>query len=134
MKKTIFVICVLFMAVQLFSYGSKEIPDWGTVESMNKSVEKQLGHELEKYEQTIIDTTYLYYYNKCEGEWTREIWDIAVDKAVVMCRNNIAIAAAKTGVFGEKLLQTLIVTAEDIVSGISNWIESGSEKYNERHN
>ena len=133
MKKIIFIFFLSLMAAQIFASGSKEIPDWGTPESMYKSVAKQLGHELEKHEQVIIDTTYLYYFNKCSGDWSREIWDIAENKAIELCKNNVAIVAAKAGVFGEKLLQTLVVTAEDIVSGINNWIESSSEKYNERH-
>ena len=50
-----------------------------------------------------------------------------------MCNNPVAVAAAKTGVFGEKLLQTLVVTTEDAISGFNNWIENGSEKYKEKY-
>ena len=124
----------LFMTGMVFASCAKEVPEWGTVESMYKSVEKQLGHNIEKYEQNIIDATYLYYYNKCEGNWTRDMWDVAVEKAVELCKNNVAIIASKAGVFGEKLIQTLVVTAEDVVTGLNNWLESGSEKYKERHN
>ncbi len=134
MRKVFLMGLFMFIAIQLFAYGTKEeIPEWGTVESMYENVEKQLGHEIEKYEKTIIDTTYLYFYNKCEGKWNHEFWDIAVSKATEICRNPIAIAAAKTGIFGEKLLKTLVVTAEDIVSGFNNWIESGAEEYQNRH-
>ena len=134
MKKSILFLFCLLMCDIIFASGAKDIPDWGTPESMYKSVEKELGHDMEKYEQNIIDTTYLYYYNKCNGEWTHENWDFAVAKAVEMCKNNVAIAASKTGVFGEKLLQTLVVTTEDAVSGFNKWINAGSKKYEERHN
>ena len=133
MKKIVLFLCCLLMTGLLFASGAKEIPEWGTPESMYRSVEKELGHDMEKYEQTIIDTTYLYYYNQCKGTWTHEIWDVAVEKAVEMCRNNAAIIAAKTGVFGEKLLKTLVVTTEDAISAFNNWIESGSERYKEKH-
>ena len=134
MKKVTLIISALFLVAEIFAFGTKEIPNWATTESMYENVKKQLDHDLEKYEQIIIDTTYLYYYNKCNGNWTDEIWNVAVAKAVSMCRNNIAVAAAKSGVFGEKLLRTLAVTAEDAVSGFNNWIESGSQKFEERHN
>ena len=134
MKKIILILLCLLSVGLLFASGSKDMPEWGTVECMYKSVEKELGHNMEKHEQAIIDTTYLYYYNKCSGNWNRETWDIAVDKAIEMCRNKAAVAAAKTGVFGEKLLQTLAVTTEDAASGFNKWIESGSEKFKERHN
>lgn len=134
MKKIILILFCLLSAGVIFASGAKDIPDWGTPESMYKSVEKELGYNIEKHEQVIIDTTYLYYYNKCNGAWTREIWDEAVNKSVEMCRNNAAVAAAKSGVFGEKLLQTLAVTAEDALSGFNKWIQSGSEKFKERHN
>ena len=134
MKKLILILCCLLMSALLFASSTTKIPKWATVESMYKKVEKQLDHKIEKYEQTIIDTTYLYYFNKCEGKWTREIWKEAVSKAVEMCKNNVAIAAAKTGIFGEKLLKTLAVTTEDAVSGFNNWIDSGSKKFDERHN
>ena len=117
----------------MFASGAKDVPEWGTVESFNINVENQLGHEIEKYEQVIVDATYLYYYSKCEENWTSEKWDIAITKAVNMCNNPVAVAAAKTGVFGEKLLQTLVVTTEDAISGFNNWIDSGSEKYKEKY-
>ena len=135
MRKLFFMTLFMFIGIQLlFASGAKEeIPEWGTVESMYENVGNQLGHEIEKHEKTIIDTTYLYYYNKCKGKWSRELWDVAVSKAVEICKNPIAIAAAKAGVFGEKLLQTLVVTAEDMVSGFNNWIESGAAEYQNRH-
>ena len=134
MKKYFFFFCCLLTSAFLFASGNKNILKWGTPESMYKSVEEQLNHKIEKYEQSIIDTTYLYYYNQCNGNWSREKWDVAVEKAVELCKNNVAIAAAKTGVFGEKLLKTLVVTTEDAIHGFNNWIESGSKKYQKRHN
>ena len=134
MKRASFIIFCLLLFTPLFASDTKEIPNWATPEKMYKNIEKELKHEIRKYERTIIDTTYLYYYNKCERNWNRKIWKEAVAKAVEMCRNDVAVAAAKTGVFGEKLLKTLAVTAEDAVSGFNNWIESGSQKFEERHN
>ncbi len=134
MKKASFILFCLLLFTPLFASTIKEIPNWATPEKMYKNVEKELKHEIRKYEKTIIDTTYLSYYNKCERNWNRKIWKEAVTKAVEMCKNNVAIAAAKTGVFGEKLLQTLAVTAEVAVSGFNKWIESGSQKFEERHN
>ena len=134
MKKASFIFFCLLLFTPLFASTIKEIPNWAPPEKMYKNVEKELKHEIRKYEKTIIDTTYLFYYNKCERNWNRKIWKEAVTKAVEMCKNNVAIAAAKTGVFGEKLLQTLAVTAEDGVSGFNKWIESGSQKFEERHN
>lgn len=129
MKKRIAIFSILLMAAQLFAFNSKK----ATVDKMYKEVQKELGHKIEKYEQNIIDTTYLYYYKKCEGNWTQKIWDIAVDKSVEMCNNKAAVAASKTGNFGEKFLQSLIVTTENLFEGFNNWIESGSEEYNKRH-
>lgn len=134
MKRASFIIFCLLLFTPLFASDTKEIPNWATPEKMYKNIEKELKHEIRKYERTIIDTTYLYYYNKCERSWNRKIWKEAVSKAVEMCRNDVAVAAAKTGVFGEKLLKTLAVTAEDAVSGFNNWIDSGSKKFEERHN
>lgn len=134
MKKIILFLFTMLISALLFASGSKDIPEWGTPESMYRSVEKELGHDMQKYEQNIIDTTYLYYYNQCNGKWTREKWDVAVAKAVELCKNNVAIAASKTGIFGEKLLKTLVVTTEDAVHGFNNWINSGSKKFEERHN
>lgn len=134
MKKIICILFCLIIANIIFASGTKDIPEWGTPESMYQRVEKELGHDMEKYERNIVDTTYLYFYNKCNGDWTPENWEVAVSKAVEMCKNNVAIVASKTGVFGEKLLQTLAVTTEDAVSGFNKWIDEGSERYREKHN
>ena len=129
MKRRIGFFVVLLMMCQLFAFNAKK----ATVENMYKEVQKQLGHKIEKYEQNIIDTTYLYYYKKCDGKWTQESWNVAVDKSAELCQNKVAVSASKAGNFGEKLLQTLVVTTEDVFSGIGHWIESGSEEYKERH-
>ena len=133
MKRIIVIFLVFLMIAPLYASGGKEVTNETSVEKMYELVQKELGHKLEKYEKTIIDTTYLYYYSKCDGNWNSEIWTIAVDKSVELCQNTIAIAASKTGNFGEKLLQTLIVTTEDVFSAIGNWIENGSEEYKKRH-
>ena len=134
MKKQIIILFSVFLLGQLFASGTKDISECGTVETFYLNVEKQLGHNIEKYEKVIIDATYLYYYNNCQGKWIREKWDIAVANAVKLCKNNVAIATAKTGVFGEKLLQTLVVTTEDAISSVQKWIDSGSQKYIEKYN
>ena len=129
MKKLIALFSILLLAAQLFAFNAKK----ATVDKMYKEVQKELGHKIEKYEQNIIDTTYLYYYKKCNGNWTQDTWNIAVDKSVEMCNNKTAVAASKAGDFGEKFLQSLIVTTEDLFKGFNNWIESGSNEYKERH-
>ncbi len=129
MKKIILFFFYIFVVSFLFASGFEYKPEWGSVESFYINIEKELNHKMEKHEQVITDTTYLYYYGKCEGNWTCEIWKVAVTKAVNMCNNPVAVGAAKTGVFGEKLLQTLVVTTEDAISSFNKWIDSGSEKY-----
>ena len=129
MKKIISVLVIVLLAAQVFAFNAcKSAP-----ENMHEEVQNRLGHKIEKYEQTIIDTTYLYYYKKCDWNWTEEIWNTAVEKSVELCQNKIAIAASKAGEFGEKLLQSLIVTTEDVISGISNWLNTQSEEYKKRH-
>ena len=129
MKKSISLFIFILMTVQLFSFNPKKT----TANHMYKDVQKQLGHKIEKYEKNIIDTTYLYYYNKCDGEWTKEIWETTVNKSVELCNNKAAVAASKTGEFGEKFLQSLIVTAEDAFEGFNNWLNKNSEEYQKRH-
>ena len=133
MKKSIILFAVILMAAQLFASGSKDTSNEMTIGNMYVQVQRRLGHTIEKYEKNIIDTTYLYYNEKCDGKWTLELWDTAVNKAVELCHNKVAITASKAGNFGEKLLQTLIVTTEDIVKGLNDWVENGSEEYKERH-
>lgn len=56
-----------------------------------------------------------------------------VRKTVNMCNNHIAIAVVKAVVFGEKFLQTLVVTTQDAIFVFYNWIDSGIEKYKNRN-
>ncbi len=132
MKKSFILFAAILMAAQLFASGTKDTSNEMTIDNMYVQVQKRLGHTIEKYEKNIIDTTYLYYNEKCDGKWTQELWDTAVNKAVELCHNKAAITASKAGNFGEKLLQALIVTTEDIVNGFNNWVENGSEEYKER--
>lgn len=129
MKRVFCFFVIVLMASQLFAFNARKT----TVEDMYEEIQSKFGHEIEKYEQNIIDITYLYYFKKCEWNWTKETWEIAVNKSVELCHNNIAIAASKIGEFGEKLLQSLIVTTEDIFSGIGNWLNRQSEEYKRRH-
>lgn len=129
MKKMFLFFVLVLMTYQLFAFNILK----STPEDMHEQVQEKLGHKIEKYEQNIIDTTYLYYFKKCDWIWTEEMWKTAVDKATELCQNKIAVAASKAGDFGEKLLQSLIVTTEDVVSGISNWLNKQSEEYKRRH-
>ena len=129
MKKAISLFVIIMMAAQLFAFNAKK----ATVDNLYKQVQKELGHKIEKYEQNIIDSTYLYYYQKCGGNWTKEIWEATIDKSVELCNNKAAIAASKTGEFGEKLLQSLIVTTEDAFAGFNDWLNKNSEEYEKRH-
>ena len=129
MKKSISFFLIVLMATQLFAFNTRK----ATVDNLYKQVQKELGHKIEKYEQNIIDSTYLYYYQKCNGAWTKELWETTIDKSVELCNNKAAIAASKTGEFGEKLLQSLIVTTEDAFAGFNNWLNKNSEEYEKRH-
>jgi len=129
MKKVLLFFVIMLMASQVFGFSARK----STTKDMYEEVQEQLGHKIEKFEQNIIDTIYLYYYKKCDWNWTEEMWETAVDKAAELCQNKVAVAAAKAGVFGEKLLQSLIVTTEDVVSGINNWLNNKSEEYKKRH-
>ncbi|MCR4938723.1 MAG: hypothetical protein K5930_01280 [Treponemataceae bacterium] len=129
MKRIFTIFTLALVTFQLFAFNSKKT----TVNDMYEEVQKQLGHYIEKYEQNIIDTTYLYYYQECGGKWTKEIWEKAVDKSVDFCRDKVAVAASKAGDFGEKFLQSIIVTTEDLFSGFNNWLNKKSEEYKRRH-
>lgn len=129
MKKSLSLFVIILMVAQLFAFNAKK----ATVDNLYKLVQKELGHKIEKYEQNIIDSTYLFYYKKCSGNWTKEIWETTIDKSVELCNNKAAIAASKTGEFGEKLLQSLIVTTEDAFAGFNDWLNKTSEEYEKRH-
>jgi DNA-directed RNA polymerase beta' subunit len=128
-KKHLSILLLTLLLAQAFAFNPKKT----STENMYKDVQKNLGHKIEKYEKNIIDTTYLYYHQKCSGNWTKEIWTTAVSKSTELCNNKAAIAAAKAGEFGEKLLQSIIVTTEDIFSGFNDWLDKNSEEYKKRH-
>lgn len=98
----------------------------------NKAVQQLLEHKIESYEQNIIDTTYLYYYEKCNKEWTKDMWEKAVEKAYNLCCNKAAVAASKAGEAGEKLLKAIIVSMEDVADSVSNWLNEKSSEYDRR--
>lgn len=98
----------------------------------NKAVQQLLGHKIESYEQNIIDATYLYYYEKCENQWTKETWEPAVEKAYNLCCNKAAVAASKAGEAGEKLLKAIIVSMEDAADSVSKWLNEKSTEYDNR--
>lgn len=129
MKKSISLFAIIFMITQLFAFNARK----ATIDNLYKQVQQELGHNIQKYEQNIIDSTYLYYYKKCNGAWTKELWETTVNKSVELCNNKKAVAASKAGDFGEKFLQSLIVTTEDAFSGFNNWLNKNSEEYKKRH-
>lgn len=129
MRKLSIILISVFITSSLFAYNPKKTD----VEYMYKDVGKILGHKVETYEQNIIDTTYFYYFTKNNNQWTKEVWNDAVNKSVDLCNNNAAVAAAKASDFGEKLLQSLVVTADDAISGFNNWLNRKSEEYKKRY-
>lgn len=128
MKKLLSTFAVLTICSTLFAYNPKNT----SVERMYNDVSKSLKHKIEKYEQNIIDATYLYYYRQCCGDWTESIWNNAVSKSVSLCRNPAAVTASKAGNFGEKFLQAVIVTAEDAFHGARSWLNNKSSEYEKR--
>ena len=131
--KRIFVILFLLSVscVSLFARSKPASVQKYSVEHFYYDVEETLGHQLKQYEVDICNTVYLYYYKK-EGSWKSK-WDTAVLRAADTCLDKRATTLAKTGDFGEKMLQSIIVTSEDIGRGFFNWINSGSEEYKKRH-
>lgn len=99
----------------------------------NKAVQELLGHKIESYEQNIIDATYIYYFEKCNKEWNKEVWNVAVEKAYNLCCNKAAIAASKAGEAGEKLLKALVVSMEDAANSVSKWLDEKSAEYDNRN-
>ncbi|MCR4734501.1 MAG: hypothetical protein K5829_05810 [Treponema sp.] len=128
MKRAILSIFLFVFLTQVFAYNRKNT----SVEQMYLEVSESLDHEIEKYEQNIIDTTYLYYYKQCNGKWNKTVWDEAVSKSIDFCNDKAAVTASKAGDFGEKFLQALIVTSEDIWHGFNNWLDKKSREYNKR--
>lgn len=127
MKKCIAILLFLVINVSLFAYNKNDT----TVEAMYSDVEKDLGHKIQKYEQNIVDVTYLYYYTQNNKKWTRKTWNSTVDKCVELCNDNTAVIAAKAGNFGENLLKSLIVTSKKAWKGFSNWVNTTAEEYDE---
>ncbi len=95
------------------------------------SVQKKLGHKVEVYEETIIEATYLFYSET--DEWSKDTWNTAVNKAAELCNNKAAIAAAKTGNFGGKLIKSLIVATEDASKKVGKWVDEKSDEYDKKN-
>lgn len=136
MKKN-FVLFILILvsalnAVQIFAGGKHDDVQKYDSEHFEKAVQKILQHKIEPYEQSIIETTYLYYYEKNEHVWTKTSWEGAVSKAAELCNDRIAVAAAKAGKFGEKVLKAIIVTTEDALNSLNRWVEDKSSEYDSR--
>lgn len=131
--KRIFVILFLLSVscVSLFARSRPIGLKQYSIEHFYYDVETQLGHQLRQYEVDICDTVYLYYYKK-DGSWKSK-WDVAVLRAADTCLDKRATTLAKTGEFGEKMLQSIIVTTENVGRGFLNWINSGSKEYEKRH-
>ena len=122
----------LFVSQSLFAADNTvKVPRKYQINSYIKAVEKELGHKTQDYEKSIINTTYSYYSSQCENQWDKESWKEAVDKAAELCRNKIAIAAAKAGEFGEKLLKALIISTKDAAESVSNWLDKKSQEYDD---
>lgn len=128
MKKFFLSLLVILFSCQLFAYNRFNT----SVDMMYKDVSQKLNHQIEKYEQNIIDTTYLYYNKQCNGKWDKETWNLAVEKCVNLCNNKAAVAASKAGDFGEKLLQALIVTGEDAWKSFNKWVDEKSKEFENR--
>lgn len=122
-----------FLCEAMFAAGSGEtkVPRKYRIEAYTKAVEKELGHKSESYELSIINTAYSYYSSQCENKWDKESWKQAVAKAVELCRNKVAVAAAKAGEFGEKLLKALVSATKDAVDSVNNWLDKKSQEYDE---
>ena len=131
--KLLFIFFISLLICQsLFSATTDtKIPRKYRLAAYTKAVEKELGHKSEKYENDIINITYSYYGNACQNNWDKETWKEAITKAVELCKNKIAIAAAKAGEFGEKLLKALITTTKDAAESFSNWLDEKSQEYDE---
>ena len=128
---TLFISAFLCEAVFAAGSGETKVPRKYRIEAYTKAVEKELGHKSENYELSIINTAYSYYSSQCENKWDKESWKQAVAKAVELCRNKVAVAAAKAGEFGEKLLKALVSATKDAVDSVNNWLDKKSQEYDE---
>ena len=132
--KLLFILIVSFVFLQAAGFAKEKdsVPRKYRIEAYTKAVEKQLGHKSQDYEKSIINVAYSYYGNACQNKWDKESWKEAVEKAVELCKNKIAIAAAKTGEFGEKLLKALVQATKDAGESISNWLDQKSQEYDKK--
>lgn len=125
----IMILSFVLMEAAMFAGEEKDVPRKYRLAAYTKAVEKELGHKSEDFEKSIINTTYTYYANTCQNNWDKEAWQEAVAKAVELCRNKIAIAAAKAGEFGEKFLKALIQSTKEATNSISDWLDQKSQEY-----
>ena len=132
--KFLFIMIISFFILEAagFAVDSKDVPKKYRIEAYTKAVEKKLGHKSEDFEKSIINTTYSYYGNACQNKWDKDSWQEAVEKAAELCRNKAAIAAAKAGEFGEKLLKALIQSTKEAGESISNWLDQKSKEYDKQ--
>ena len=126
------ILSFLMLDAAVFANEQNDVPRKYRLQAYTKAVEKELGHKTEDFEKSIINVTYSYYGNACQNNWDKESWKEAVEKAVELCRNKIAIAAAKAGEFGEKLLKALIQTTKDAGESISDWLDQKSQEYDKQ--
>ena len=132
-NKAKILLAVLICAFVCQAVSAKEtVPRKYRLAAYTRAVEKELGHKSESYETIIINTAYSYYGDACDNNWDKETWKEAVKKAAELCRNKIAVAAAKAGEFGEKLLKALVTATKDAADSISNWIDEKSEEFDNR--
>ncbi len=124
-------VCQSLCAAGSGSSGDVKVPRKYRIQAYTKAVEKELGHKTQSYELSIINTAYSYYSAQCENKWDKESWKQAVTKAVELCRNKVAIAAAKAGEFGEKLLKALVSATKDAVDSVNNWLDKKSQEFDE---
>lgn len=125
----IMILSFVLMEAAMFAGEEKDVPRKYRLAAYTKAVEKELGHKTQDFEKSIINVTYTYYGNACQNNWDKESWKEAVEKAVELCRNKIAVAAAKAGEFGEKLLKALIQSGKEATNSISDWLDQKSQEY-----
>lgn len=128
----IMMLSFIMMEAAVFASGQNDVPKKYRLAAYTKAVEKELGHKTEDFEKSIINVTYTYYGNACQNNWDKESWKEAVAKAVELCRNKIAVAAAKAGEFGEKLLKALIQSGKEATNSISDWLDQKSQEYDKQ--
>lgn len=128
----IMMLSFIMMEAAVFASGQNDVPRKYRLAAYTKAVEKELGHKTQDFEKSIINVTYTYYGNACQNNWDKESWKEAVAKAVELCRNKIAVAAAKAGEFGEKLLKALIQSGKEATNSISDWLDQKSQEYDKQ--